>query len=95
MIGHLRKSDVVGDNLQVELECLQLQAGTSWNVLSRNGALVRSYVDHCWATHLWEFNDRYDLTIHREDQPWLLPQREHNQFIMEALTDLPKSQKPD
>jgi hypothetical protein len=40
MIGHLRKSDVIGDNLQVELVCLQLQAGTSWNVLSWNGALV-------------------------------------------------------
>jgi hypothetical protein len=64
MIGHLQKSDVIGDNLQVELECLQLQAGTSWNVLSQNGALVRSYVDHCWVTHLWEFNDHYQLTIH-------------------------------
>jgi hypothetical protein len=40
MIGHLRKSDVIGNNLQVELDCLQLQAGTSWNVLSQNGALV-------------------------------------------------------
>ena len=53
LIGHLRKSDLVGDNLRVELDCLQLQAGTSWNVLSREGSLVRSYVDHCWATHLW------------------------------------------
>jgi hypothetical protein len=30
LIGHLRKSDLVGDNLNVELDCLQLQAGTSW-----------------------------------------------------------------
>jgi hypothetical protein len=74
MIGNLRKSNLVGDNLQVKLDCLQLQAGTSWNVLSHNGALVHSSVDHCWATHLWEFNDRYNLTIHQEDCPWLLPQ---------------------
>jgi hypothetical protein len=40
MIGHLRKFDIIGKNLQVELDCLQLQAGTSWNVLSHNGALV-------------------------------------------------------
>jgi len=40
MIGHLRKSDLVGNTLRVELDCLQLQAGTSWNVLSREGTLV-------------------------------------------------------
>jgi hypothetical protein len=40
MIGHLRKFDIIGKNLQVELDCLQLQAGTSWNFLSHNGALV-------------------------------------------------------
>jgi hypothetical protein len=34
LIGHLRKMDVVGDNLQVELDCLQLQGGVSWDVLS-------------------------------------------------------------
>ena len=64
MIGHLRKTNMVGDNLQVELDCLQLQAGMPWNVLSHNGSLVHQYVEHCWATHLWEFNDVYSLTIH-------------------------------
>jgi hypothetical protein len=34
LIGHLRKMDVVGDNLRVELDCLQLQAGVPWDVLS-------------------------------------------------------------
>ncbi len=53
----------------------------------------RTYVDHCWASHLWEFNDRYDLNIHREDKPWLLPQRKHDQFIMEALAALPEATK--
>jgi hypothetical protein len=31
LIGHLWKSDIVGDNLQVELDSLQLQAG--WSVM--------------------------------------------------------------
>jgi hypothetical protein len=57
LIGHLRKADMVADNLQVELDCLQLQAGMSWDVLSRDGTRVRPYVDKCWASHLWEFND--------------------------------------
>jgi hypothetical protein len=34
-------------------------------------------------------NDRYGLTIKQEDKAWLLPQCEHDQFIMEALTSLP------
>jgi hypothetical protein len=29
LIGHLQKSDLVGNNISVELDCLQLQAGTS------------------------------------------------------------------
>ena len=29
LLGHLHKSDLVGNNLCVELDCLQLQAGTS------------------------------------------------------------------
>jgi hypothetical protein len=89
LIGHLQKSDNVGTNLQVELDCLQLQAGVSWDVLSREGTLIRKYVDKCWTLHLWEFNDRYGLTVKQEDKAWLLPQREHDQFIMEALTNLP------
>jgi hypothetical protein len=91
LIGHLRKTDVVGDNLQVELDCLQLQAGVSWDVLSQEGTLIQKYVNKCWVLHLWEFNNRYGITLQREDKAWLRPQREHDQFIMEALTDLPAS----
>jgi hypothetical protein len=40
LIGHLQKSDNVGTNLQVELDCLQLQAGVSWDVLSREGTMI-------------------------------------------------------
>jgi hypothetical protein len=91
LIGHLQKSDLVGNNISVELDCLQLQAGTSWRVLSREAKLVRSYIDKCWASQLWEFNDTCGLTVQQEDKAWMLPQREHDQFIMEALTDLPQA----
>ncbi len=93
MIGHLHKTDVIRDTIVVSLDCLQLQAGTSWQVLSCKGSLVRTYVNWCWASHMWEFNDCYNLTIHCEDKPWLLPQQEHDQFIMEALTDIAEAMK--
>jgi hypothetical protein len=54
LIGHLWKSDIVGTNLQVELDCLQLQAGVSWDVLSREGTMIQKYVEKCWTSHLWE-----------------------------------------
>ncbi len=57
MIGHLRKTDVISDTIVVGLDCLQLQAGTSWQVLSHEGSHVRTYVDWWWASHLWEFNN--------------------------------------
>ncbi len=91
LMGHLRKTDVIGATLRVELDCLQLQAGVSWDVLSWEGTLIQKYVDKCWVLHQWEFNDRCGITLQREDKAWLQPQREHDQFIMEALTDLPTS----
>jgi hypothetical protein len=51
--------------------------------------LIRKYVNKCWVSHLWEFNDKYGLTVQREEKAWLLPQHKHDQFIMEAITDLP------
>ena len=89
LISHLRKDDVVGDNLDRNLDILQLQAGVSWPVLSRNGDQVRSYTPPCWASHTWAFNDMYDLTVHREVEPWLQPQRENDRFIMEELANVP------
>ncbi len=89
LTGRLRKADVAGDNPQVELDCLQLQAGASRGALSREGARARPRVDKRWASRLWELNDRRGLAARREDEPWLLPQREHGQLIAEALTALP------
>jgi hypothetical protein len=71
LVRHLRKTDVIGDNLRVELDCLQLQAGVSWDVLSREGTLIQKYVNKCWVSYLWEFNDRYGITLRREDKAWL------------------------
>ena len=93
MISHLCKTDMVGANLQVELNCLQLQAGISWNILSCDGSQVCNSVDHCWATNLWEFNDEYGLMIHLNNKPWLLPQQQHDQFLMEAFLPLQVSTK--
>jgi hypothetical protein len=89
LIGHLQKRDIISTNLQVELDCLQLQAGISWEVLSREGTMIRKYIDKCWALHLWEFNDRYGLNVKQEEKAWLLLQCEHDQFIIEAITNLP------
>jgi hypothetical protein len=89
LIRHLRKSDIVRNTLPVELDCLQLQAGVSWDVLSHEGSLIWLYLDKCWTSHLWEFNDWYGLTVQWVFKPWLLPQWENDWFIMEALTELP------
>ncbi len=89
LIGHLRKSNIISTNLQVELDCLQLQAGVSWEVLSREGTMIQKYVGKCWTSHLWEFNNRYGLMVKQENKAWLLPLCEHDQFIMEALTNHP------
>jgi len=88
-VSFLRKEDLVGEALQTKLAALQLQAGVSWPVLSRNGHHVRKYVPKCHASHTWAFNDKYDLTIDYDEDPWVLPQCEHDQFIMEEMAKLP------
>jgi len=88
LTSHLRKDDIVGQTITVELDALQIQAGTSWNVLSRHGGRIHSYVDKCWTSHIWEFNDLYGLSLHRDDAPWMLPQRENDLFIMEELAQI-------
>jgi len=40
IISHLRKNDDVGKMIQASIDHLQLQAGTSWPVLSQNGHKV-------------------------------------------------------
>jgi len=72
LTSHLRKDDIVGQTITVKLDALQIQAGTSWNVLSQHGGHINSYVDKCWTSHIWEYNDLYGLTLHRDDAPWML-----------------------
>ncbi len=50
LIGHLWKSDIIGTNLQVELDCLQVQAGVLWEVLNRVGTMIWKYVNKCWES---------------------------------------------
>ena len=89
LIASLQKDDVMGQTLSTKLDLLQLQAGISWDVLSHPGMTVHHYVPLCWASHTWDFNDMYGLTLERDSQPWLLPQRENDRFIMEEISSLP------
>ena len=75
--------------LSISLDHLQLQAGVSWPVLSRNGATQRQYVDQCYLTHTWEFLDSINAQIRFDPDEWLLPQRQGDLFIMEQLSSLP------
>jgi len=63
LTSHLCKDDVVGQTIAVELDSLQIQAGTSWNILSQHGGHIHSYVNKCWTSHIREFNDLYGLTF--------------------------------
>jgi hypothetical protein len=92
MTGHLRKEDTVGKTISNSLDALQIHAGTSWPVLSRDGTQVLRYVegtDKTWATNLWKFNDQHEYMIRQNHRPWLLAQCEHDSFIMEKIAALP------
>jgi len=71
------------------MAALQLQAGVSWPVLSRDGKQVQKYVPACHATHTWKFNDEYDLSIEYDEEPWLYHQCKNDKFIMEEMARLP------
>jgi len=89
LTSHLHQDDVVGRTITIELNTLQIQAGTPWNILSQDGGHIHCYVDKCWTSHIWEFNDLYGITLHREDAPWMLPQWENDLFIMEEISQIP------
>jgi len=55
VVAHICKSDKIGQMLHTSIEHLQLQAGTSWPVLSKPGHAVRKYVDQCYVSQTWEF----------------------------------------
>jgi hypothetical protein len=57
--------------------------------------MIQKFIDKCWTSHLWEFNDRYGLTVKQEDKAWLLPQCKHDQFNMEALTTFQQPPQKD
>ena len=74
MLSHLCKQDDIGQMLQTSIDHLQLQAGTSWMVLSKPGHKVRQYVDPCYAMHTWEFMDGIRSHIHLDPTIWMHPQ---------------------
>lgn len=63
LLGHLRKEDLTGKMLQVELDALQLHAGTSWDVLSQPGQQLHDFIKRSWSSNIWKFNNNYRLSI--------------------------------
>ena len=88
MVSHLRKDDEIGRMLQTSIDHLQLQAGTSWAVLSQPGNKARKYVDRCYASTTWEFLDKIGIHIRMEPTTWMQPQRIGDRFIMDDVAKL-------
>jgi hypothetical protein len=89
MISHLRHNNEIGRMIQNSIDHLQVQAGTSWPVMSRSGKKVRQYIDPCYASHTWEFLDGIDSHIILEPQTWMYPQRTGDSFIMDVAANIP------
>jgi hypothetical protein len=83
LLSHVRKQDQVGCMLLLSMEHLQLQAGVSWPMLSRNGATQWKYVNPCYLMHTWEFLDSINAQLRIEPDQWLCPQQQGDIFIME------------
>jgi len=74
IVSHLQKGDEVGQMLHISLDHLQLQAGTSWPVLSQPGKLTYKYVDSCYLSNMWEFLDTIKGQICLKPDQWLRTQ---------------------
>jgi len=88
MVSHIRKEDEIGRMLQTSIDHMQIQAGTSWAVLSRPGKKAQQYVDRCYASTTWEFLDRIGIHIRMEPTTWTRPQRVGDRFIMDYVATL-------
>lgn len=95
MLSHLRKNDEIGRMLKTSIDHMQLQAGTSWTVLSKPGQKVRMYVDPCYVSHTWEFLDGIGCHIRLEPKKWMQPQRMGDSFIMDDVANLNGIKKID
>jgi hypothetical protein len=90
IVSHFRRQDDIGQMLRLSIDHLQLQAGTSWPVLSRCGKKVRMYVDPCYVSHTWGYLDGIGCHLHLEPDTWMHPQRQQDSFIMDDVTNLPR-----
>jgi hypothetical protein len=88
IVAHLRKDDEIGRMIKLSIDHLQIQAGTSWAVLSRPGMTARQYVDPGYASHTWEYLDRIGSHIRLEPTTWTQPQRAGDSFIMDDVANL-------
>jgi hypothetical protein len=89
MVSHIRKKDDVGLMIQSSIDQLQIQAGTSWAVLSKPGKMARLYVNPCYVSHTWEFLDKVGSHIRLEPSTWTRPQRAGDSFIMDDVANIP------
>jgi hypothetical protein len=74
IISHIQCGDEVGKMLQLSIDHLQLQAGTSWPVMSQCGKKVRMYVDPCYVLHTWGFLDGIGCHLRMDPLTWMHPQ---------------------
>jgi hypothetical protein len=95
LVSHLRHDDDIGRMIQTSIDHLQLQAGTSWPVMSRAGKKVRQYTDPCYASHTWEFLDGINSHVLLEPKTWMHPQRTGDSFIMEDAANIPGIKRID
>jgi hypothetical protein len=79
---------MIGRMIQLSIDQLQIQAGTSWTVLSRPGKQAQKYVDQCYASHTWAFLDCIGSHIQLEPTTWTRPQCLGDQFIMDHVAHL-------
>jgi hypothetical protein len=84
IISYLRKKNDVSKMIQtLIINRLQLQAGTSWPVLSQNGNKVYMYVDPCYVSHTWAFLDSIGCHLGLDPTVWMQLQWNGDSFIME------------
>ena len=84
-LGHIRCKQEIGTLILILVEHLQLIIGFGVSPFQYNFSKISKYCDRSWLTSLWEFIDSIEAKIHLEDTWNILPQREGDIFIMEAL----------
>jgi len=83
-LRHCMTKTVLGQQIQMSLETMQMQAGVQHIILNYNFKRYSMLVNPGWMTHMWQFisENGYNLQGWKND---LEPQREGDKFIMEEI----------